>query len=130
MSARYAPSIANFFMAKWEEETIYNILQELPLYRRSIDDVIVLWTGDEESLNGFIQRLNNNMKNIQLSLEYNNRSIRFLALIVELQNFKFVTKTFFKQVDQNSYIPMESCHYDPWLINIRKGQLIRLRKND
>lgn len=80
-------------------------------------------------LKSFSQRLNNNTKNIHLSLEYHDGIIHFLDLSVELQNHEFITKTFFKPVDRNSYIPTDSCHHDPWLINIPKGQLIRLRGN-
>lgn len=42
---------------------------------------------------------------------------------------KISTKTFFKPVKRNRYIPVTSCHHDPWLINIPKEQFIRLGRN-
>lgn len=36
---------------------------------------------------------------------------------------------FFKTVDTNSYLSLESCHHKSWLYNIPKGQLIRLKRN-
>lgn len=51
MGAKYAPSVANIFMASWEEDAIYSDMPEnLILYKRFIDDCIVIWKGDETSL--------------------------------------------------------------------------------
>lgn len=51
MGAKYAPSVANLFMAEWEEEAIYRDRpKELLLYKRYIDDLTVIWTGDVVSL--------------------------------------------------------------------------------
>lgn len=56
-------------------------------------------------------------------------SITFLDLVISQVNDKFVTKTFFKNVDRNSYLPIGSCHHRNWLFNILKGQIMRLRRN-
>lgn len=54
MGVKFAPSMANLFMAKWEEELVFRDLPpELVLYKRYIDDLIVIWTGDVESLTHF-----------------------------------------------------------------------------
>lgn len=76
-----------------------------------------------------MEKLNDNQKNIKLTYEISNTSIHFLDLNIQLTKNGFPTKTFFKPVERNSYIPVDSCHFDPWLINILKGQLIRLRRN-
>lgn len=96
---------------------------------RGTDDLIVIWAGDVESLTHFFQWPNNKNRNIQLSFEYHVKTIHFPDLRLELGNHKILTKTFFKPVDGNSYIPVDSCHHGPWLINIPKGQLIRLQRN-
>lgn len=41
----------------------------------------------------------------------------------------FKTETYFKTVDRNGYIPINSCHYALWLLNIPKGQMMRLKRN-
>lgn len=47
MGAKYAPSVANAFMAQWEEEAVHNNTPcQLELYKRFIDDVIIIWNGD------------------------------------------------------------------------------------
>lgn len=38
-------------------------------------------------------------------------------------------KTFFKETDRNSYIPMASCHHAKWLGVILKGQLMCIHRN-
>ena len=46
MGAKYAPSLANLFMAKWEEDVIYGVnVPELMLWARYIDDILLLWDG-------------------------------------------------------------------------------------
>lgn len=52
-----------------------------------------------------------------------------MDLVIKKEEGKFTTQTFFKSVDRNSYLPLDSCHYTPWLDNIPKGQFSRLRRN-
>lgn len=130
MGAKYAPSVANLYMAEWEEEAVYkNRPQQLLLFKRFIDDIIVIWAGDKESLMDFGFNLNLNNKNINLSWEINDEKIQFLDLEILKEDGRFITQTFFKQVDRNSYLPIDSCHHAPWLNNIPKGQLTRLKRN-
>lgn len=130
MGAKYAPSVANLFMSEWEEQAIYNNTPtQLIMYRRFIDDCIMLWKGKEEPLRRFLEELNNNEKNIELNYEVNTQSAQFLDLEIELTNNGTTTKTFFKPVKRNRFIPVDSCLFDPWLINIPKGQFVHLRRN-
>ena len=55
--------------------------------------------------------------------------LKILDLEITLEAHQITTKTHFKPVDRDSYIPVDSCHFDPWLINIPKGQMMRLRRN-
>lgn len=123
MGAKYAPSVANIFMARWEEEAIYsNVPENLILYKRFIDDCIVIWKGEETSLIQMFDRLNENQKNIKLAYEISDRVVHFLDLEIQIEKGLISTKTFFKPVERNSYIPTDSCHHEPWLINTRKGR--------
>lgn len=54
MGATFAPSLANLFMARWEKEVIdTDPPRELRLWRRYIDDVLLLWDGNLPSLEAF-----------------------------------------------------------------------------
>lgn len=47
MGAKFAPSVAGHFMAKWEEEKIFSKpLVGLFTYKRYIDNIFVLWKGE------------------------------------------------------------------------------------
>ena len=51
MGAKFAPSVANAFMAQWEEVAVYmDMPAELTLYKRYIDDIIIVWNGNKQSL--------------------------------------------------------------------------------
>lgn len=51
MGLRYAPSMANIVLNKWEQETIHQKKwKELTFYKRYIDDIILLWEGSQVGL--------------------------------------------------------------------------------
>lgn len=130
MGAKYAPSVANLYMSEWEEEALYNNRpQQLLFYKRFIDDIFIIWNGNRESLSDFCFNLNTNNKNIKLTWEISNEQINFLDLQIKREGIKLCTETYFKAVDRNSYLPLDSCHHPVWLENIPKGQLVRLRRN-
>lgn len=55
--------------------------------------------------------------------------IHYLDLKTEIKDNSFVTSTFFKGTDRDSFILMGSCHHDPWLRSVPKSQYLRLRRN-
>ncbi|XP_073468552.1 olfactory receptor 6N1-like [Aquarana catesbeiana] len=102
MGAKFAPSVANAFMAQWEDKSVYkDTPAELTLYKRYIDDVIIVWNGKKEGLKQFLNKLNNNEKNIQWSWNIDEKSIGFLDLKIILERDKLITKTFFKNVHED-----------------------------
>lgn len=58
MGAKFSPSLAKMFMARWEIEVIdTDPPKELRLWRRYIDDVLLLWVRDLPSLEAFFPDL-------------------------------------------------------------------------
>lgn len=108
---------------------LYNKNQQLLFFKRFIDDIMVIWAGDRESLTDFCFDLNSIEKDIKLSWEESDEKIHFLDLEIIRKGERLVMQTYFKPVDRNSYFSLEICHYTPWLDNIPKSQLIRLRRN-
>lgn len=130
MGAKFAPSVANLFMAHWEEDAVFKDRPpQLICYRRYIDDLIIVWNGDMESLQLFMNRMDNNDKNIKLTWNVNTQNTVFLDLEIYKNEDGFCTRNFFKPTDRNSFIPLSSCHHKLWLCNIPRGQFIRLRRN-
>lgn len=103
MGAKFAPSLANLFMAQWEED------------RQSLDDNMTI--------------LNSNDRGISLSYEASSSHVHFLDLEIMAMEDHLEFKTYFKPTDRNGYIPVESCHQEQWLKAIPRGQFLRLRRN-
>lgn len=57
MRAKFAPTIANLFMAEWED-IFKDKRSKLIFYKRFIDDLFFIWAGTTESLCLFLQKLN------------------------------------------------------------------------
>lgn len=130
MVARYAPSVVNLLMDCWEEEYVYN--QNIPqiiLYRRYIDDLIILWDGTAETFQEFLRNLNINRYGLTFTGKWDTERIDYLDLEIYKSGPFLHTKTFFKVTDRNGYIPSSSCHHPRWKANVPKGQLLRLRRN-
>lgn len=125
MGAKYAPSVANIFLNRWEEEQVFSTTRRnLKLYRRYIDDIVIVWRGTEEELQVFFDKINCNTYGISFSGSWNKQSINYLDLQIYKNNGYLSTRTFFKSTDRNGYIPTSSCHHPQWIGNIPKGQLI------
>lgn len=104
IGARYAPSIAKLVLNKWEQEFIYKHQWEgLKLYKRYIDDVVLLWEGSEGSLVKFIQLMNVNNYGLRFTAVWNNKSISYLDLVLTNIQNKITTHTYFKDTDRNGY---------------------------
>lgn len=130
MRAKYAPSLANLFMAKWEEDVVDAPRRsEVLLWARYINDILLLWDGCESELQNFMTSLNDNNRGIRFNFEASRDTIHFLDLKIQIVEDHFVTSTHFKVTDRNSYILVDSCHHEPWLRAIPQGQFLRLRRN-
>ncbi|KAM8967064.1 collagen alpha-6(VI) chain [Pelodytes ibericus] len=132
MGTRFAPSYANIFVADWEADHIWNnnpFGESLVLWRRYIDDVLIVWRGNRESLQDFVLHLNSNQHGLHFTSNIQDDTIDFLDLTLYIEDNKVLTKTYFKPSDGNGYIDYSSCHHPSWLNNIPKGQMMRLKRN-
>lgn len=115
----------NYF---WYNDTFYN-QQTGTAMGAKLDDCIILWRGSEKLLLEFITYINANAMNIKFTSEHDPTKICFMDLEIFITNGLLKTRTFFKKTDINSYIDSSSCHYAPWIKNIPKGQINRIRRN-
>lgn len=130
MGARYAPSVANIVLNKWEHEMIFRHRHDsLKFYKGYIDDVIIFWEGTESDLHLYIAHMNQNKYGLKFSAEVSNVSINYLDLTIRKNGVRFETLTFFKPTDRNGFVPTSSCHHPQWLGTIPKGQYIILKRN-
>lgn len=102
MGAKYAPNVVNIYMNMWEEEQVFSINRpNLKLYRRYIDDNVIIWNGTEETLQQFFDEINQNIYGITFSGQWNRHNIDYLDLQIYKENGKLKTRTYFKQTDRN-----------------------------
>lgn len=82
MGAKYAPSVANLFLSKWEYGDIFGKFRtELEVYKRYIDDIIIVWKASEDSLKATFKEININAYNI-FTGEWNQQQTIFSDLAV------------------------------------------------
>lgn len=91
MVAKYSPSLANLFMALWEEDVVYAQRRpQVVLWARYIDNVLLLWDGDRGDLDAFMEELNRNNRGIFLNYEASQEEINFLDLKVGIKDDCFL----------------------------------------
>ena len=130
MGAKFAPSLANLFMAEWEDRHVFhNRRPQLLFYRRFIDDILFIWEGSQQDALKFLEDLNSNPNNIKLEYTISGNMVNFLDVTIQREANKLKTKVFFKPTDRNSYLSINSGHHPAWIKNIPKGQFLRVRRN-
>ena len=130
MGTPMAPAIANLFMG-WVEERLlpsapYHISTDL--WRRFIDDVIMLWTHGEEKLTLFLDWLNKQHPTIKFTAHFGRSNIPFLDTSVSIKDGHLVTDLHRKPSDANMYLPFTSSHPRHCVRAIPYGQCLRLRR--
>ena len=130
MGTPIAPTIANIFMAELENEFIAKNNYKPSLYKRYIDDIFFIWENDQESLNDFMQKINEQHPSIKYTFTQSFSSVDFLDLtIFKGDNFSFngilSTKTFKKKTNTFQYIHKYSQHAPHIKKSIIKSECLR-----
>ena len=113
MGTRMAPSYANLFMGKIEQQAMDISLLKLFIWWRFIDDIFTIWTHGEEYLKTFIGFLNSIHPSIKFTREYANslhQTLPFLDVQVHLINNHIQTDLHTKPTDKHQYLLKTSCH--------------------
>lgn len=98
MGANFALSVVCLFMSQWENETVYaNMPIELVVFKRYIDDIFILWKGEQSSLVYFPENLNKNDRNIKLSWDISEKTVSFLDLEIIQEDNSLCTKANFQK---------------------------------
>ena len=131
MGTPFAVTAANAFMLRHEKNIVNQYSQYLQLYKRFIDDIIVVWTGPRDLLLEFINTLNTKDDRIKITFDISDSSIPFLDLLLfkdrEKNTIQFCT--FQKPLNKYLYIPFESFHPASNKRAFIKGELMRYARN-
>lgn len=133
MGSSAAPSIANLYMAMFEQELIFSesnpFVQNISFYRRYIDDLLIFYT-QSNTIQDFINWLNTLDSNIQFSGQFHHDHLPFLDVCIYRNASNLVAvKPFKKQTDKNTYLHYSSFHPRHLKDNLPYGQFLRLKRN-
>lgn len=79
----------------WEDEEILGQCpDEFILYKRFIDDLVLIWKGDPLSFEAFRNKMNGNSKNINLSWSISTECINCLDLEIFREGKSLYKKSF------------------------------------
>ena len=107
MGTRMAPSYANSFIGKFEQQAIDNSLLKPFIWWRFMDDNFMIWTHGKEHLKSFIGFLNSIHPSIKFTHEYSNslrQTLPFLDVQVHLINNHIETDLHTKPTDKLQYL--------------------------
>ena len=91
MGTKMAPSYANIFMGRLEQDLLSTSPRQPHIWWRFIDDIFMLWTHGETQLQTFIKHLNNHHHSIKFTAEWSSDSIAFLDTRVFLEGGRIRT---------------------------------------
>uniref|UniRef100_K7G6Y6 Reverse transcriptase domain-containing protein n=1 Tax=Pelodiscus sinensis TaxID=13735 RepID=K7G6Y6_PELSI len=128
MGTRMAPQYANIFMADLEQRFLNSRPLSPLLYLRYIDDIFMIWTHGQETLEIFHRDFNNLHPTINLSLDHSTREIHFLDTTVQINNGKLDTTLYRKPTDSYSYLHASSSHPEHTTRSIVYSQALRYNR--
>ena len=131
MGTKCAPPFANLFLASLEEKALAEWTGTHPLlWLRFLDDVLMLWNGDNTQLQSFLAHMNAQMKVIKFTMAHSQECITFLDLELYKGN-RFLnsgildSKLFKKPTNPQMFLHYDSCHGKSTFTTIVKGEILR-----
>ena len=110
MGQRFAPSVANIYLANWEDNIKKQFRSFPNIWCRYIDDIFTVWEQDHLSLYNFLDFINNYDEHIKITYEINNESATFLDLSLSKDNCHITHKVHFKDTNSHTILHTSSNH--------------------
>ncbi len=134
MGTKVAPTFANIFMGKFENDHVYThpLYSKCLVWFRFIDDIFFIFTGTLNELNQFFYDLNHTEHHsIKFTMDYSRDKINFLDTTIKIENgtlFMLLSTLYTKPTDSHSYLLYESCHPKHIMASIPYSQFLRIRR--
>ena len=129
MGTKVAPSLANIFMANFEEEWVYSYGTRPSLWLRYIDDIFMIWEHSQAELDLFLTHLNSCHNTIKFTAEHSTDKVNFLDTTIHLsQDGSLYTDLFCKPTDSHNYLRHDSSHPKHCKTSLPYSQLLRVRR--
>jgi len=129
MGTKVAPSLANLFMAYFEDKFVYTYPFQPTIWLRYIDDIFLIWEHGNEKFEVFLNHLNTCHQTIKFTSEVSLASVNFLDTTVSLDHTrKLYTTLYCKPTDSHNYLSFESAHPIHTKRGLPYSQLLRVRR--
>ena len=128
MGTAVAPNYANLFMDRFESKALANWPLKPLIWLRFIDDIFMIWTHGEGTLNEFITYLNGIHPTIKFTHELSTTQINFLDTTVKVNSSRLYTTLHEKPIDTHLYLHYMSSHHAPSKTKGPYGQFLELRR--
>ena len=130
MGAPPAPPWANLYMAISESEFRDDYTDEMPFYRRFIDDVFGIWLYEDTDHNHrawheFTSDLNNPYFELEWEVSTLKKQVDYMDLTISIQQGRIHTTLYEKPNSLHIYIPPNSCHPPGLLPGMVHGMIHR-----
>ncbi|KAJ1145855.1 hypothetical protein NDU88_012138 [Pleurodeles waltl] len=99
------------------------------LWRRYIDDILVIWKGNIDQAKAFAQWVNTLDTNLRFTSTISDSEVSFLDLRITLKGGRLHSSVFHKPTDRNSLLLYNSHLPKALRDNLPIGQLLRIRRN-
>ena len=131
MGTKMAPAYANLFMSELETEFLKEEIVRPLVWRRFIDDILVIWPDSKEKLVELLTRLNKYHATIKFTSTISPEEVTFMDLtIFKGKRFnecgKLDIRPHFKKTNKFQYLHYSSCHPRSTFQGIVRGELIRI----
>ena len=134
MGTKMAPALASIVVAHYEEKYLESLHQRPLMWKRYIDDILVVWPYSKRDFITFFNGLNCMHPKLKFTMEISYISIQFLDLTIS-KGFKFLrtgllsTSIFFKHTNTFSYLHGSSFVAKHVLKGIAVGEIVRTLRN-
>ncbi|XP_078510279.1 uncharacterized protein LOC144769955 [Lissotriton helveticus] len=133
MGSVFAPSVAGLYVSTFEQTYVHNAhnpyIRHILFWKRYIDDILLIWEGDSESLLNFHRWLNTQDECLNFTYTSDAHSLDFLDITIFAEENTLKTRTYFKPTAKNSLLSFKSFHPRPLRENLPYSQFLRLRRN-
>ena len=130
MGSICAPSYANIFMGKLEQEIIDGFHLKPLGWFRFIDDIFFIWPHGSDSLENFLNYANNLHHSIKFTSESSSTQLNFLDTMVKIdpETRNLFTTLYTKPTDTRDFLHYTSSHPKSCKNGGPYGQFLRLRR--
>uniref|UniRef100_A0A8C5PUI2 Reverse transcriptase domain-containing protein n=1 Tax=Leptobrachium leishanense TaxID=445787 RepID=A0A8C5PUI2_9ANUR len=131
MGAPMAPMYANAFMYLYEVKYILPLFSDgLRAYHRFIDDILIIWDGDELQLEQKMAALNSLPTTVRFTYQSNPQKAEFLDLNIFRVGCHIAYSLFRKPTDRNTVLHNHSFHPPKLKDSLPVSQFLRVLRNN